>query len=278
MRIEDGTEPMKIPLLGFKPLIGVIHLPPTPSSPRGYGNIDRIVDYVVNEVDKLEEAGFDAAIIENYGDKPFSVEAYDEILAAVLSVVVREAVKSTKLPVGINVLRNNARLALAIAYATGAKFVRINAYCETRLSPEGVLMPLARDIEQIRKQLDRNILVLADIDVKHSYPIGQHSIGIVVNDCVERGYMDAIIASGQATTRPPEPGYVAFIKRNSPKPVLLGSGLRVDNIQLYWNIVDGFIVGSSIKYEGRTSNSIDPQKARELAIVVDELRRRTLNV
>lgn len=277
MRIEDGTEPMKIPLLGLKPLIGVVHLPPTTSSPRGYGNIDRMVDYVVNEVGKLEEAGFDAVIIENYGDKPFSVDTYDEVLAAVFSVVVREAVKSTRLPVGVNILRNNARLALAIAYATGAKFIRINAYCETRLSPEGILTPLARDIDQIRKHLDRNILVFADIDVKHSYPVGQYDIGAVLNDCVERGYMDAIIASGQATSKPPEPGYVAFIKRNSPKPVLLGSGLRVDNIRLYWNVVDGFIVGSSIKYGGKASNSIDPKKARELALIVNELRRKTLD-
>ncbi|KSW12218.1 hypothetical protein CF15_05535 [Pyrodictium occultum] len=274
MRREDGAEPLKIPVLGFKPLIGVVHLPATPSSPRGHGDVERLVEYTVNEAGKLEEAGFDAVIIENYGDKPFAVAGRDDVLTAVLSVVAREVVRSTKLPVGLSVLRNNASIALAVAYATGARFIRLNAYCDTRLSPEGLLAPAAREVEQMRKQLDRHIMVFADIDVKHSYPLGSYDLGAVLSDCVERGYMDAVIASGQATSRPPDPGYVAFIKRGSPKPVLLGSGLRQENLQLYWNIVDGFIVGSSIKYGGRTANPIDPEKAKRLAEAVRELRDR----
>ncbi|HID41265.1 MAG TPA: BtpA/SgcQ family protein [Pyrodictium sp.] len=278
MRREDGTEPIKLPILGFKPLIGVVHLPPTPSSPRGYGGVDRLIEYTLSEIAKLEEAGFDAVIIENYGDKPFDIESSDEVLLSVLSVIVRETVKSTKLVVGVNVLRNNAKASIAVAYASGARFVRVNAYCELRVAPEGVLLPIAREVEQLRKQLDRNILVLADIDVKHSDPFGVYNLGNVLYNCIERGHMDAIIASGTATSKPPEPGYIAFIKRSSSKPVILGSGLDINNIQLYWNLVDGFIVGSSIKYMGRAENPIDIRRAKQLAEMVENMRTKTLAV
>ena len=266
-----------IPVLGFKPLIGVIHLPPLPGSHQGFSGIERLVDYALREAEKLERAGFDAVILENYSDNPFPNERVNDVALTAMSVIVREVVKNSNLRVGISLLRNAGLQALAIAYSSSAHFIRVNAYCETRVAPEGILHPIASRLEAIRQQMDRHILVLADVDVKHSGPLGTRNLEEVIHDCVSRGRMDAIIVSGHATSQAPSPGYVAAIKKLAGfKPVLIGSGIGINNVRAYWNIADGFIVGTSIKIGNDTRKPIDPAKAKKLAETVKELRRSSL--
>jgi len=266
---EDGAE-LLIPGLGYKPLIGMIHLPPLPTLQRLGGDVGEIVEYAVNEARKLEEAGFQGALVENYGDVPYHVDGVDPLRLAVVTVVAREVVRSTSLVVGVNVLRNNPVEALAAAYAAGARFIRVNAYCETRLAPEGILEPKAAVVEDVRSKLTRAVMVFADVDVKHSY--GLAPVEHAVRQCAERGAMDAVIVSGSETGAAPPPGYVAAVRvLTGGKPLLLGSGLTADNIRVYWRLVDGFIVGSSIKIGG-TPSPIDPEKARRLARAAQELR------
>src|SRR5690348_11910341 len=56
-------------------LVGVVHLPPLPGAPRCRGDaaasVANITRLAVGEVRMLEDAGFDAVILENFGDVPF---------------------------------------------------------------------------------------------------------------------------------------------------------------------------------------------------------------
>lgn len=263
----------RIPSIGYKPLIGVVHLPPMPGSARGLGGIERLIDYAVSEAKKLEEAGFDAVLLENYSDAPYPRSRLDRVTLAALSVAAREVARNVSIPVGVSALRNAALDALAAAYASGARFIRVNVYCETRTSPEGILEPAAYTLEKLRQQLDRHIALFADVDVKHSGPLGSRSLEDIVHDCTTRGAPDALIASGPATSAAPSPGYVAGIKKLAGEtPVLVGSGVTADNLKAYWNIADGFIVGTSIKVGHNTRAPIDLQAARKLASKARELR------
>ncbi len=272
MTIEDGSEPpRKIPLLGYKPLIGVVHLPPLLSTHRQGVGVEEAVAYALGEARKYEEAGFDAVIVENYGDKPYHVEWSDHLLTALLTAVSRELTRSLSIPVGVNVLRNDPRTALSAAYAGGARFIRVNAFCEARLAGEGLLQPAAAVVADIRDRLDRVVLVFADIDVKHSIPVSdkQH---LLLADCASRSLADGFIASGPHTGEPPPPGYVASLRSAlKPYPVLLGSGVSTSNIKAYWGLADGFIVGTSVKV-GTAETRIDVERARKLATLVRELR------
>ncbi|BEP17700.1 BtpA/SgcQ family protein [Pyrofollis japonicus] len=262
----------RIPGFGLKPLIGVVHLPPLPGSIIGYSGIDRVIEYSVAEAKKLEEAGFDAVILENYSDNPYSVRVNDLVLSSI-TVIAREVIRETGLKVGISLLRNAGLQGLAAAYAAGAHFVRINAYCEVRVSGEGLLMPISHELEKLRQRLDRHVAVFADVDVKHSSPLGERPLSDVVHDCVSRGRMDAIIVTSRATSEAPSPGYVAAIRQLAKtKPIIIGSGITAENIKAYWNLADGFIVGTYIKHGGSTKMPIDPQRAAKLASVVRELR------
>ncbi|MBT8199808.1 MAG: photosystem I assembly BtpA, partial [Acidimicrobiia bacterium] len=52
-------------------IIGVIHLPPLPGAPGHATSMSTIVDAARQDAITLSEAGFDAIIIENFGDAPF---------------------------------------------------------------------------------------------------------------------------------------------------------------------------------------------------------------
>ncbi len=278
MKIEDGSELRRIPILGLKPLIGVIHLPAVNIMSRRAYSAEDVIEYAINEARKLENAGFDGVIVENYGDKPYHVK--DGVFtAAIIAVIAREVSRYTSLVVGVNALRNDYEAALAAAYASGAAFVRINVYCEHRLSMEGLLEPAASRVEDIISRIPRHIAVFADIDVKHSIPFKGCHENLEVelyHDCISRGKADAFIVTGKSTGSAPDPGYVAALRKILyNKPLIVGSGVSAENIKAYWDLADGFIVGSSIKVKG-VETLIDPYKAETIARIVKDLRKQLI--
>src|SRR5438045_3541481 len=111
-----------------RPLIGMVHLLPLPGAPRWGGSMDDVVERAVADAAVLEAAGLDGLLVENYSDVPFYPEAAPPETIAALAVCVREVVRATNLPVGVNLLRNDAAGALAAAHAAGARFIRVNVH------------------------------------------------------------------------------------------------------------------------------------------------------
>jgi len=115
----------------FPALIGVVHLPALAGSPRASGEhpasaLEKAGQRAVSEAQALEKAGFDGVVLENFGDTPFfkgSVPPETIACMAVIAAAVRQAVR---LPIGINVLRNDGRAGLAIASVTDCEFIRVN--------------------------------------------------------------------------------------------------------------------------------------------------------
>ena len=68
-------------------LIGVVHLPPLPGSPNSSLSIDDVVKHAVRDAVTLEDAGFDALIVENFGDAPFVAKSLPPGCVPALAVV-----------------------------------------------------------------------------------------------------------------------------------------------------------------------------------------------
>ena len=117
-----------------KPIIGMIHLKPLPGSPNYDKNkfdMNAIVKYAVEEAKILEQAGVNGLQIENYWDIPFvkGEEIGYETCAAMTAAAC--AVKnSVNIPIGINVHMNGGKAAMAIACASGAKWIRVFEFCK----------------------------------------------------------------------------------------------------------------------------------------------------
>ena len=104
------------------PLIGVLHLPPLPGSPRKSPGMDAILEGALRDARILAAGGAAGLIVENLGDAPFSGEQVEPHVTAMLAVVAKAVVQAVgaTMSVGVNALRNDALAALGAAAAVAA--------------------------------------------------------------------------------------------------------------------------------------------------------------
>jgi len=249
-----------------KPVVGMVHLWPLPGAP-GYTGypVETIVDHALRDAEALAEGGVDGLIVENMWDWPYYVGAEVKPEATAAQAVVAHAVRrSANLPVGINVIHNGGLVALAIAVASGAQFMRVCILTGARLWDTGELdHGNAADLLRKRKELfAEHVKLFADVDKKHSVPFP----GVDLETHIEwtRFYgADALIVSGRMTGSAPDVAKVARAKELAGDcPVLLGSGTDEDNIGEFLRHADGAIVGSSLKVDGIMENPVDVERVR----------------
>jgi membrane complex biogenesis BtpA family protein len=256
----------KLLLTGRKTLIGVVHLQPLPGAPRWRGDLALVRKEAVRDAMAYEKGGAHAIIVENFGDVPFTKCCVGpETIAAMAACgcAVRAAVK---LPMGFNVLRNDARASLALCASCGGSFIRVNVHCGAMLTDQGLIEGDAYDTLRYRGQICPTALILADVHVKHAVPLGQQSLEASARDTLERGLADGLIISGAGTGLAADVEDVTRVRSACPNaPILLGSGVTLDNATQFVALADGFIVGTSLKAGGKVSNPVDAKRVAALA-------------
>lgn len=248
-----------------KPVVGMLHVPALPGSPRCSMNFDEIRAFVLADAAALADGGVDGLMLENFGDVPFYPARVPAHTIAFLTVLAAEVRTRHEVPLGINVLRNDGQSAMAVAAAVGASYVRVNVYTGARLADQGILTAEAHEITRYRRMLGVGVQIWADVAVKHSAPIGERSLPDEVEDTVQRGLADAVIVSGAATGKQTALEDLRIVKQAAGHaPVFVGSGASATNIQQLFEVADGVIVGSALKRDGCISAPIDSQRVREL--------------
>ncbi|MGH8936080.1 MAG: BtpA/SgcQ family protein [Acidimicrobiia bacterium] len=244
-------------------LVAMVHLGPLPGAPRFTGDFDKVLEQAVEDALILGEAGFDALLVENYGDAPYFADDVPKVTVAAVARAVATVRAAVDLPLGVNVLRNDALAALAVAAATGADFVRVNVLSGMMFADQGLLHGRAAEVGRLRATVAPQVEVLADVFVKHAVPPGGLTIEQAAADTFERGGADALVVTGPATGRAPESSWLAKVRRAVPEaPVLVGSGVTKGTVKRLLGISDGVIVGTDLKQAGRTENPVDPLRAR----------------
>ncbi len=260
-----------------KAIIGMVHLLPLPGAPAYEGwPIDTIVERAVREAKVYEENGVDGVIVENMWDLPYYSGAFrvppEEVAAH--AVAAREVVKSVRVPVGITVIHNGGRVALGIAKAAGAKFVRVCLYTGAAVWDTGELdHGVAAELLRLRRYLyAEDIKLFADVVKKHSVTFP--GIDLATHARWSDFYLaDAVIVTGRITGEPPLPEDVKLVKEVvGDTPVIVGSGLNPENAEKLLKYADGAIVGTYFKVNGVTQNPVDPERVRRLMSVVRRLR------
>ncbi len=247
-------------------LIGVIHLPALPGSPSHLLPIEEIVERALADARTLHEAGFDALIIENFGDAPFTANVLSSASVAGLAVAADRLRREVGLPVGINALRNDAVSALGIAAVSGASFIRVNVHVGVSATDQGLLEGRADETLRYRKQLGCRIAILADIHVKHSTPISEPDIAQAAKTCAYRGLADGLIVTGPATGESVDPDDLRRVREAVPdRRLFVGSGATVETVASLLKIAGGVIVGTGVKAGGKTSAKVDAELARAFA-------------
>lgn len=250
---------------GRKILIGVVHLKPLPGAPRWNGNLKAAIDFAVADARAYEKGGAHAVFIENFGDVPFTKRNVGpETIAAMAAAgcAIRAAIK---LPIGFNLLRNDAKAALALCAACGGDFIRVNVHTGAMLTDQGLIEGDAFNTVRYRDRICPGAQIFADVHVKHAVPLGDWTLEDSAHDTVERGLADALIVSGVGTGQAADIEDVDRVRRACPKTkLLLGSGVNVVNLKSYLRFADGVIVGSSLKREGKLANPVDARRVADL--------------
>ena len=247
-------------------VIGVIHCPAFPGSPRYQGaSSQALYEGALADALAYRNGGVDGLIIENHGDVPFSKpEDIGHETSAFMAVTADRIARETGLPIGINVLANAAIPALAIAAASQAAFVRVNQWANAYIANEGIIEGAAASALRYRARLRADgISVFADAHVKHGAHaiVADRALEELVRD-VEFFDADAIIATGQRTGDAASADYLRQIRAATKLPLLVGSGCTEGNVAEILSIVDAVIVASSLKVGGVWWNPVDETKVR----------------
>jgi membrane complex biogenesis BtpA family protein len=216
----------------------------------------------MRDADVLSRAGFSAIIVENFGDSPFYPESVPPVTVAAITRVATDLKTITPVPIGINVLRNDAESALAIAAATDASFIRVNVLSGTMYTDQGPVTGRAADVARLRTSIAPHVAVLADVMVKHATPPPGLEIEQAARDTWERAGADALIVSGSGTGSAIDLRDAVRTRTAVPEaPLVVGSGATAATLPDLAEHFSAVIVGSSIKVDGIATNAVDADRA-----------------
>lgn len=248
-------------------IVGVIHLPALPGTPRGGNASDlaRIVRFARQDAAAWAEGGADALMVENFHDVPFHKGPVGPETIAAMTLAVAAVMEESGLPTGVNVLRNDVEAAAAIAAMTGASFIRANVYVGAAVTDQGLIEGRADMVQALIKRLDAPVEVWADVDVKHAAQLAPRSLGELAEDAVKRGLARALIVTGAGTGHPTSLDDVRAVRSAMPgTPIYVGSGANPETLPALLEIADGAIVGSAAKENADPTNPVDAWRVRAL--------------
>lgn len=254
---------------GKKPVIGMVHLRALPGAPHYGGSLDEVYRAAVTDLHALETGGVDAAIVENFGDVPYSTENECMTLTAMTTLAVRLRAE-TGLRLGLNVQFNCTEAEWCIAYAAGYDFIRVETLVENRIGVHGIAYAAAPSLLRLRGRYSAPTMLFADINTKHTYPMADQPLDISIHEAEEAGAA-ALIITGLVTGQNPSLEDVRQFKELAAGvPVLLGSGVNERNAADFFHVADGAIVGSSFKKGGDVWNAVDATRVQRFIAAIGQ--------
>ncbi len=257
-----------------KPVIGMIHVSALPGTPANTMNVREIVHLAAREARLYREGGVDGIGIENMHDLPYLRGSVGPEIVAAMTLVGQAVKAESQLPVGIQILAGANVEAMAVAHAAGLDFIRAEGYAFAHVADEGIIESSSAKLLRYRKMIGaERVQVWADVKKKHS----AHAITADVSlgataETVEFMRGDAVIVTGSVTGDPPKIEDVQEAKSHTCLPVILGSGVDVNNIAAFFPEADGFIIGTHFKLDGHWANTVDPKRVERFMETVRRLR------
>jgi uncharacterized protein len=247
-----------------KPVIAMVHLGALPGTPlhdetRG---VEGILADARADLDALQAAGFDAVMFGNENDRPYELRV-DHATTATMAYVIGRLRDAITVPFGVNVLWD-PRASLAVAAATGARFVR-EIFTGTYASDMGLWAPDAAAATRYGRMVGaRDVALLYNVSAEFAHSLDGRSLPDRARSAVFSSVPDAVLVSGAITGEAAAMSDLEAVKRALPgTPVLANTGVKHDTVADVLAVADGVIVGSALKVGGDTWASVDRDRARD---------------
>lgn len=234
--------------------------------------LNRAGDRAVAEAKVLQSAGFDGVIVENLGDLPFYASSVPPITISSMSVIVAAVRDSLSIPVGVNVLRNDARSALSIASILDCEWIRVNVLSGVVASDQGWIEGQAAELIRERSRIGADsVKILADVFVKHAQTFSSTHKAQAIEDAVLRGGADGVVISGSGTGKPvdlTEVGGLARVAQDCGVGLWIGSGANVENVRELalhcgGRHAGGILVSSALRAGGRAGQPLESKRIKD---------------
>jgi membrane complex biogenesis BtpA family protein len=257
-----------------KTIIGMIHVEPLPGTPKFKGSMGEIIAKAKAEAVLYKEAGIDVLAIENMHDVPYLNKKVGPEITAAMAVVGHEVKNVTGLRCGVQVLAGANKEALAVALAAGLDFIRGEGFVFGHVADEGYIDANAGETLRYRRQIGaEHILVLTDIKKKHSAHAITADVDIVETAHAAEFFLsDGVIVTGVATGQEASLEELERVKAAVQIPVLVGSGVTVENVARYLAVADALIIGSYFKVGGHWTQTVDFERVKNFMEKVNRLR------
>ncbi len=246
-------------------IVGMVHTLALPGSPLydRAGGMRKLVHQARKEARILVENGYHSIMYCNESDMPYLPTMAPETIAAMTDLVA-ECQAELEVPFGINMLIDPIA-SLAIAHATGGEFIRC-FLTGSYVGDIGHVVPDGARVLRLRADLDaQNIALICNVTPGFSITLDSRPTPQVASGAVFLGLADSVCVSGPAAAKEADLTKISDTAKAVPDtPVLVGTGVSKENILAMAEVSDGFIIGSSIKVDGKTLNEVDPRRAEAL--------------
>lgn len=232
----------------FRPgfAVGMIHLPPIRDCLRGgYSEIQRLTQIACQDAHVLEVSGFDGIMVQNGKDISPKSES-DTFTVALLSAVCNEIRQTVKIPLGISVLKNDVRTALAIAKTSHLQFVRCKVYAGAVVAPEGIVEGCAHEALEYRRALCcEEVELWSETYDLSSRPLLEQSFEEDLKWCKKMG-SDTFLVCGRSHDQTLD--YCRRARKiTDNQKIVIGGGVNLNNLEESLAVCDGFVVGSAVE-------------------------------
>jgi membrane complex biogenesis BtpA family protein len=189
-----------------------------------------------------------------------------------MSAVVGELRDMVSVPFGIDVLWD-PRAALAVAQSTGALFVR-EIFTGAYGSDFGIWNTSPGETLRYRRQIGASdVRILTNISAEFAAPLVERPIDVVARGVAFISLADAVCVSGPMTGASVDGSQLRAVRAALPDTVVFANtGVSEATVAEILSLADGVVVGTSLKVDGVTWNSIDEDRARRFMKRVRETR------
>ncbi len=246
-------------------VIGMVHTLALPGSPKydRAGGMKKLVKQALKEAEYLVDTGYHSIMYCNESDMPYQAVMPPETVAAMTDLVA-ECQAKLDIPFGINMLIDPVA-SLSIAHATGGDFIRC-FLTGSYVGDIGHVVPDGARTLRLRAELDaEQIAIICNVTPGFSVTLDTRQTPQVASGAVFLGLADSVCVSGPAAAKEADLSEISETAKAVPDtPVMVGTGVSKENVLAMAEVSDGFIIGSSIKVDGKTLNEVDPHRAEAL--------------
>lgn len=154
-----------------------------------------------------------------------------------------------------------AQIALAVADAAGADFVRVeHLYTGAEVTSAGLLQGQCCEITALKRKLGTDIPVYADVWERHGIPLCPQPLDEAAWQCVHEAFADGLFLCGKNAQE--SLSMARQVRQRVPGiPLFLGGGATGDNVRELLQEYDAVCVATWIK-NGDMRNPVDPDRTR----------------